>query len=259
MLNEAFGDSFSQRKNYLTEVDARIKILFVVLAIILIVSSRHFYVPLIAFFLSLVSILSIKIPPKIILLRLASPLSIAGTIFIIQVFFYGITPVVELNILGWQLLGYKEGLLRGSLIMAKVIGATSLVIFLSITTPLNKLLNAARWFKVSNTWIEIAAFSYRYIFILLEDAMTIRDAQEVRLGYSSLVRGLRSFGELAGATVIRAYDRSAGAYEAMVLRGYNGTMRNIVWEEKFRIKDVIAGSIFIIILASLLILSILHN
>ncbi len=255
MLNEIFSDSFAHRKNYLTEVDARTKMLFVALAIIIIVSSWNFYVPLIAFFLSLALLLGIRIPLRIILLRLANPLSIAVVLFLIHIFFYGITPIVELDIGGWHLVGYKEGLLRGFLIMGKVIATVSLVIFLSMTTPVNKLLNAARWFKVPHTWVEIAMLSYRYIFVLLEDAITVRDAQKVRLGYSSLARSLKSLGELVGATVIRAYDRSVAAYEAMMLRGYNGTIQSTVWEEKFSIKDTITAVVFIVILASLLALN----
>jgi len=236
MLNEVFSDYFAQRKNYLTAVDTRAKMLLVAAAIIIVVSSRHSYVPLIAFFASLVFLLGIRIPPKVILLRFAAPLSIASAILVMQIFFYGMA----------------EGLSRGFLIMAKVIGATSLVIFLSMTTPVNKLLKAARWFKVPNTWVEVAMISYRYIFVLLEDAMTIRDAQKMRLGYSGLARSLRSFGELMGSAVIRAYDRSIAVYESMMLRGYNGTTRNIVWEEKFMAKDAVAIIIFIVILASLL-------
>ncbi len=239
MLSEVFSDCFAQKRNYLTEVDARAKMLFVASAIIIVISSHNLYVPLIVFFLSLIFLLGIRIPPRIILLRLAAPMGIAGTIFLAQIFFYGMA----------------EGSTRGFLSFAKVLGGVSSIIFLSMTTPVNKLLNAVRWFKVPNTWVEIAMLSYRYSFVLLEDAMTIRNAQKVRLGYSGLARGLRSFGELMGSTVIRTYDRSIAVYESMVLRGYNGTMRNIVWEERFGIKDAVAVIIFIIILASLLILN----
>ncbi|MDP3732785.1 MAG: cobalt ECF transporter T component CbiQ, partial [Candidatus Omnitrophota bacterium] len=187
MLNEIFSDHFAQKINYLTEVDARVKMLFVAAAIIIAVSSQHPYVPLIVFFLCLIFLLGIKIPARIILLRLAGPLGIVGTILFTQIFFYGMA----------------EGLVRGFLIMAKVLGAVSLIIFLSMTTPINKLLNAARWFKIPNVWVEITMLSYRYSFVLLEDAITIRNAQKVRLGYGSLARSLRSFGELMGSTVIR--------------------------------------------------------
>lgn len=239
MLNDVFSDHFARRINYLTEVDTRVKMLFAAAAIIIVVSSQRSYAPLIVFFLSLVFLLGVRIPPRVILLRLAAPLSIAGVILFMQIFFYGMA----------------EGLAHGALIMAKVLGAVSLIIFLSMTTPVNKLLNAARWFKVPNTWIEIAMLSYRYSFVLLEDAITIRNAQKARLGYSSLARSLRSFGELMGSTVIRTYDRSIAVYESMMLRGYNGSMRNIAWEEGFGIKDAVAVIIFIIILASLLVLN----
>ena len=243
MLNEIFSDHFAHRVNYLTGVDARAKMLFVVAAIIIVVSSRNPYVPLIVFFLCLVFLLDIRIPLRIILLRVAAPLSVAGAILFMQIFSYGMA----------------EGLARGVLIMAKVLGGVSLIILLSMTTPINKLLNAARWFKVPNTWVEIAMLSYRYSFVLLEDAVTIRNAQKVRLGYSGLTQSLRSFGELMGSTVIRTYDRSIAVYESMVLRGYNGTAQNADREEEFRIKDAYAAIVFIIILASLLVLNILFR
>lgn len=238
-MNEAFSDHFAQRRNYLTEIDIRLKMLFVAAAIIIVVSSRNLYVPAIVFFLSLACLIDIRIPFRVIFLRLAAPVSMAGMIFLAQILFYGMS----------------EGSSRGFLIMTKVLGAVFVIIFLSMTTPVNKLLNAARWFKVPRTWIEIAMLSYRYSFVLLEDAITIRNAQKVRLGYSSLGRGLRSFGELMGSTVIRTYDRSIAVYESMVLRGYNGTMQNVAWGKKFGIKDAGASLVFIIILASLLMLN----
>ena len=239
MLNDAFSDYFARRINYLTEMDARAKALFVAAAIIIAVSSHNPYVPLIIFFLSLAVLLGIRIPPRVILLRVAAPLGVAGAVLFMQIFFYGMA----------------EGLARGLLIMTKVVGAVAVIIFLSMTTPVNKLLNAARWFKVPNIWVEIAMLSYRYSFVLLEDAITIRNAQKVRLGYSSLARSLKSFGELMGSTVIRTHDRSIAVYESMVLRGYSGAMQNVAWEEKFRIKDAATVIVFIIILASLLLLN----
>ncbi|MDO8662744.1 MAG: cobalt ECF transporter T component CbiQ [Candidatus Omnitrophota bacterium] len=239
MLNEVFSDHFAQKVNYLTEVDARAKALFIAAAIMIVVSSRNAYLPLIVFFSSLVILLGIGIPPKIILLRLAVPLGVVGAIFIMQIFFYGMA----------------DGLAAGFLIVARVLGAVSLIICLSMTTPVNKLLHAARWFQVPNTWVEIAMLSYRYSFVLLEDAVTIRNAQRARLGYSSLGRSLKSFGELMGSTVIRAYDRSIAVYESMLLRGYDGSTRNISGEKEFSFKDTAAVIIFIIILGALLILN----
>lgn len=253
MLNEVFSDCFAQKKNYLTEIDARIKMVFVTAAIIISVFSRHPCLSLIVFSSSLAFLLSINIPVKVILIRLVAPLTIAGTIFFIQLFFYGQTPVVRIDLWVVHLTGYKEGLMRGLLITAKVLATVSLVIFLSMTTPVNKIFLAARWFKVPVTWIEVAMLSYRYIFVLLEDVITVRDAQKSRLGYNGLARSLRSLGDLTGIAVIRSYDRSVAAYEAMMLRGYDGNIRNIPRGKTLRIKDLAAIIVSLIFLGSLLV------
>ena len=65
---EVFSDHFAHRKNYLTDVDTRAKMLLAAAAIIIVVSSRHPHVPLIVFSLCLVFLLGIRIPPKVILL-----------------------------------------------------------------------------------------------------------------------------------------------------------------------------------------------
>lgn len=243
-MNKIFSDYFAHRKNCLTEVDARLKMVFVSAAIIITILSGRIYAPAAVFLLSLFFLLGIRIPPKIILLRLVAPLGIAFVIFLIQILFCGKT---------------EDGLSRAFLIIGKIMGTVSLVIFLSMTTPVNKFINAMRWFKIPNTWIEVALLTYRYIFVLLEDIVIIKDAQKARLGYNGFARSLRSFGELAGSAVIRAYDHSAAAYEAMLLRGYNGIMRDIIWKEKSGIKDVAAVVIFIIIMILLLILNILPS
>ncbi len=202
MINEVFSDYFACKDNFLTRIDARIKILFVFTAIIITLISRTPQAPLAIAILSLFSLISIRIPLKVILLRIFVPLVLTGLIFLLY------------------LTVYKESFSRGLLVIEKVIGCSFAVIFLSMTTPINALLNASLWFKIPKIWVEIAVISYRYCFVLLEDIITIRDAQKVRLGYSSLSRSIRSFSELIGTIFIRAYDQSLATYEAMQSRGY---------------------------------------
>lgn len=254
MTNEIFSDCFAHKNNFLTLIDARIKMLFVFGVMITILFSRTPHLPVITALLSLVFLLSVRIPPKIILFRLLAPLTIAIVILLIQIFFYGVTPLFKLTLLGFHLVGYKEGLFRGLVIAGKVAGCVSLIIFLSMTTPVNALLKSASWFRIPKTWIEIATITYRYVFVLIEDAVTIRDAQKVRLGYSNLSRSLRSLAELTGSCFIRAYDQSISIYEAMQLRGYSGTSR-VSFEERFKLKDGLHLVIFSIILSLLITLN----
>lgn len=255
MINEVFSDYFAQKDNFLTAIDARVKMLFIAVLILMIISSHKAIMPGIAAIISIGFLLSIRIPIKILLLRFAFPLMVATVVVVIQVFFYGTTPLMHWNVFGFSLVGYEEGLFRGFLIMSKVIGAVSLIIFLSLTTSLNKLFNAALWFKIPLICVEIAMLTFRYIFVLLGDAITIKDAQKIRLGYSSFSRSMRSIGFLVGSVVIQSYDQSKAVYESMLLRGYNGTMMNLSSYDRLSIKDVIAGVLFVFIIISLFILN----
>jgi cobalt/nickel transport system permease protein len=168
------------------------------------------------------------------------PLSIACIILIIQIFFHGTEPMFKLNIIGLKMIGFKEGLQYGIVIVSKVIGAVMLIMLLTMTTPIYKLLTAGLWLKIPYTFIEIAIFTYRYIFVLLQTAITIRDAQTVRLGYTNWYKGLRSWGELAGATIIKAYNQTISTHEAMISRGYYGKM-NIEDKKDFDLYDYLAA------------------
>lgn len=242
-------DYFAQKKNYLTVIDARIKMLFIAAMITILLTSNNFYLPIIIAALAMAFLLSVRIPVYTILLRLGAPLGMAVIIMCLRIFLTGHTPLFVLNLHGIQLTGYREGLLLGLLTAGKVAGCTSLVIFLSMTTPLNMLLTAACWFKIPAAWTEIAMLTYRYIFVLLESAITIRDAQKVRLGYSSLSRAVKSSGELAGSLVIKAYDQSQATYESMKTRGFPGTGKIIRAESGFNFIDGLHAFIFVMILS----------
>lgn len=201
-MNDIFSEHFARRKNLLTRIDARIKIIFVILGIAVVISTRTPIVPFITGFLVLLSLLNEKVNFKVLIFRLSAPLGIAATVLFIKIFIFHQSPA------------------EAVLLISKIIGSTSLVLFLSMTTTMDKILTACHWFKVSGTWVQICLVTYRYIFVLLEDAFTVFQAQKVRLGYTSLFRSMHSIGILAGMTIIRAYDQSVATYEAMVLRGY---------------------------------------
>lgn len=203
-MNNIFSEHFSRKENILTRLDARIKIVFCVTAIIFILFFHTTYIPSTVIILTLFSLFLIGIPIKVIILRMSAPLGIALVILFIKIFFYRAT------------------LHNGLLIALKITGSTSAMLFLSMTTTLDKLLDASRYFRMPKVWVEICLIAYRYVFVLLEDASMVIDAQKVRLGYANLGVALRSIGTLAGAIIIRAYDQSVATYESMMLRGYKG-------------------------------------
>lgn len=202
-MEKIFSEHFARSRNIFTAIDARVKIIFCVTIIILVLASRIFYVGLFALIFSVISLILIRIPWKVILLRMSEPLGIAMTILLVKIFLYHDAPSSAL------------------LLASKIFGSTSIMLFLSLTTSLDKLLAACCWFKIPRVWVEICLLTYRYIFVLWEDAVTVMDSQKVRLGYCGIYRSLCSLGALAGVIIIRAYDQSVATYEAMLSRGYN--------------------------------------
>jgi cobalt/nickel transport system permease protein len=119
-----------------------------------------------------------------------------------------------------------------------------------MSTPANKLLLVASWFRVPKIFVELALIIYRYIFVLLEEILTIRDAQKVRLGYRNWRQSMRSISMLGGSLILRAYDRAERVFEAMIARGYTGAI-TITYTEGFSGKDYITAFCLISILAIL--------
>lgn len=250
LKDKLFSDVFAHKENLITRIDARIKIVFIVIALLVNLLSENIWTPVCIAGLCLIALLSIRIPFRLILLRFAIPLVMAMVVLITQIFLYGITPLFTIDMHWWQLTGYEEGLTRGILILWRVIAGISLVLFLSMTTPAHKLFRAASWFKIPGIFIELALLTYRYIFVLIDEVITIRDAQKARLGYIGWKRSMNSLSILGGTLLLRAYDRAEHVYEAMLVRGYTGDNRIDYYERLYR-TDYLAIALLTAILTCL--------
>ena len=219
---ELFSDIFACRDNVLTRVDPRVK-LFAALALILsVVFSTKVFLPLAVAAISVMAMLMLSIPIKLIMFRLGGPLGIVLVIVVLQSFLTQGEPIFQIGFSGYHMAVTGQGLWKGLLLGSKVIGAVSMVLLLSFVTPAYKIFHSLRWFRIPEAWVEMALLVYRYTFALLDHATDIAAAQKVRLGYSTFRRSLASMGTLAGAVVARSLDQALRTYEAMVLRGYQG-------------------------------------
>jgi len=221
---ELFSDYFAQAKNVFSQIDARVKLVFVLSALVLVLVGDKIGVLLVVASLSICALLSVRIPFKIVLARLAGPLVMVAIIIVLQGFFFGSKPLYSFSLAGFSASIYHEGISKGILIASRVIAGTSLILFLSMTTPVNKLLGALKFFRVPGEWLDIMAFTYRYIFVFIDEAQSILDAQRLRLGYNGVAIGLKSWGVLVGTLFTRVYDQANATHTAMTLRGYNGTL-----------------------------------
>lgn len=219
---DLFSDIFACRENVLTRIDPRPKLLVGLVTIVLVVLSTRVFMPLLVLVLCQGTLAALRIPLRLVFARLAAPLGIVAVLVVLQAFTVPGTPLWSGSLAGWHFTASVQGLNRGFLLGARVLGAVSVIVLLSSVTPAHKIFHALRCFGFPESWVEIALLMYRYTFALVDQACDVAAAQRVRLGYSSFRRSMSSAGVLAGTVLIRSIDQAARTHEAMTLRGYQG-------------------------------------
>jgi cobalt/nickel transport system permease protein len=221
---ELFSDIFAARENRLSRIDARAKLVVCLAAIILVLLSKSAGFPLMMLLGCLAGMLAVRLPLKLVLARVAAPMVGVCVLIVLMTFTSGQTALAELSFVGFHWTATQEGLSRGLLMGARVMGSVSAIMLMSFVTPAHQVFHALRWMRVPGDWIEIAALMYRYTFMLVEQVSDITAAQRLRLGYSGFRRSLSSMGTLGGAVAVRSLDQAVSTHEAMLARGYSGSM-----------------------------------
>ena len=224
----------------LAQVDARVKLLAALAVLVMVLSYRGIAFPLLMALFSLFLCIRMRIPLRTLVLRFSEPLFIAGVILFLKVFFSGRDALFSVDFLGLRVVAHADGLAAGLRIVCRIIGAVSVVAALGFATPFNEFMAGLSWFRVPKGFIEILVFAYRSIFVLFEDAMVIYTAQKNRLGYSTIRRGLSSFGILAGSLTLKAFENSQVTAVAMAQRGYDGSMP-MLGHKPFRAREIVVS------------------
>lgn len=211
-----------KKEHFLTKTDARVKLIVALALLVMVLSYKGIFFPLIIATVSLLACMRMHIPMRVVLLRFSQPMFIAIVVLLLKFFFSGEEAMFSVNLIVLKITGYKDGLIEGVRVTSRIVGGVSLVVALGFATPYIEFVAALSWLKIPKAFIEIMMFAYRYLFMLLEDANTIYSAQKNRLGYTGIRKGLNSFGVLAGSLVLRGFDQSQRTAHAMIQRGYTG-------------------------------------
>lgn len=228
-----------------TRIDPRVKLLCAVALLLMVISSQQIGFPLLVSLLCLGLCLALGVSAKTMLFRFSEPAFIATTVLILKLFFAGHQPLFSFSIAGFELIGHRDGLMEGVRIASRIVGGVSLLAVVGFSTPFTELMAALSWLKVPQVLIDVALFAWRYLFLLMEDAQVVYNAQRNRLGYVGYRRGLSSFGTLAGVLVLKAFDNSQSVTTAMVQRGYDGDMPMLL-QKPFKAVEVISALVLVL-------------
>jgi cobalt/nickel transport system permease protein len=130
-----------------------------------------------------------------------------------------------------------EGLYTGSLITIRAFSAVILIFPMIGTMRFDTTIKALDRLKVPNSLVQMLMFTYRYIFVFIDEFQRIWTAMESR-GFKlrTTLYALRTIGKALGMLFVRSYERAERVYRAMRSRGYTGNPKTLV-EFEIRTKD----------------------
>lgn len=255
MHNHILNYELSEAQGSSKRMDARVKIVCAVTAILALMFFTHWQTALVltAACIFIAALSHVKM--QFYLRKLLYPSYIIAVISVIQLFTYGSTIIAKTPLLSLPI--FAEGMWFGILIASRCIGAISVLALLTQTTPIVEIVKALAWFHVPSALLDITLLTLRCIFILSEEAETIHRAQESRCGYSKsagYLGRLRNYAMLLGMLFVRSYNRAMLMGNAMISRCYKGDRGLFIFKRRpISTREALYGLALIMGLAILII------
>lgn len=139
----------------------------------------------------------------------------------------------QFGILSWTISGTREGLAFFLSVLIKAVMSITVASILATTTPFQDIAAAIRFLRVPDLLVAIVSSTYRYLFVLVEEAGRINRARLSRNAKASGKSGgtviwrAKIAGNMIGSLFLRTYERSERIYWAMASRGFDGEVRTL--------------------------------
>ncbi|MDD1770766.1 MAG: cobalt ECF transporter T component CbiQ [Methanomassiliicoccales archaeon] len=201
-------DQFAQASRFF-RIDARVKLICTVgLAVVAALLTSFWAIALLFAFVVLMTIVS-GLPARHLLRNYAYAL-----VFIL---FATLTMLLT------------SGVEAAAAMFMRISASVLALILLVATTPFFQLLEALHALHMPRILCSLIMFTYRFIFVLLEEVSHMNLARKAR-GFEGgrNVLDREAFGTLSatmGMAFVRAYSRASNIYDALLSRGYSGEIR----------------------------------
>lgn len=215
-------DRLSYRETCIHRLDPRAKVIATMLFLITVVSfPKYEIVALVPFFLFPVVIMTVgEIPVRFMIGKIlfVSPFAIFIGIFnpLLDAGTFAVIPGVFISA-GWISFGS---------ILLKFTLTISAALLLIATTSFPGVCHALRGLGFPALFVSQLLFLYRYLFVLMEEAMRIIRARDMR-SFGTRGTGVKVFARLIGVLFLRTVDRAERVYYAMLSRGFQGDIPSL--------------------------------
>lgn len=113
------------------------------------------------------------------------------------------------------------GVLSMVTLMLKGIFCLAASYILAATTTMDSICRALRKFHVPSLLVNLLLLTYRYIYVLIDEASVMMTAYKLRAPSQKGVH-YSAWGSFLGQLLLRSMDRAEELYSSMLLRGFTG-------------------------------------
>lgn len=220
-MHHHYIDRFAYGDSPIHRLDPRAKIIAVVIYSAVLISVSKYTIPSLAY----------VIFPFVLLVWGGIPLrfAIKHTLMVSPFVFclVALSPIFDRTpIVISETLTIRGGWLTAASVMVRFVFGMAALIALASTTRFPELLKGLEKLGLPRLLVTQLRFLYRYLFLLIDQAMHLRQARLARdAGHGPLALRWQSSAGLLGVLFLRTLEQAERTHMAMIARGYDGTIR----------------------------------
>ena len=228
-MKHSFLDRYSDLDSFIHRLDPRTKFIITLVFILAVIITPPTRWQVFALYLLLMATLLLlsKLPIFYVLKRSLVVMPFVLMIAIFIPFIKEGEVAGSYNIWLWQVSVTYTGLQVLWNVLIKAWLSILSLIWLTSTTKLPNLLKGLEQLGMPKVMVMILSFMYRYIFVVVDEVMRMRQARDSRDFGGKRLWQLRTIGNMIGTLFIRSYERGERVYAAMLARGFDGHSRTL--------------------------------
>jgi cobalt/nickel transport system permease protein len=234
------GDSIIHR------LDPRVKIVVAFFFSVVVAVANRFLVLTLALMLSACIVLLARVPAKELFRRLVP---VNAFVLFLWIFLPFTVQGEPLFLIG-PLVGTREGVLYAAQISVKSNAIVIMLIALVASTSIYTLGHAMHELRVPKKIVYLFYFTYRYIHVIHREYLRLVHAVKIR-GFSpgTNMHTYKTVAYLVGMLLVRSSDRAERVHQAMLCRGFRGTLYSLS-EFSLTRMDVISLVVMLVLIAA---------
>jgi len=226
---ELLFENISKVNTPIHKIDARVKIVSIIVYILVASTLRSVPALLTGIFAMAVLVMAARTPVSYVGRRLLWVLLFGGVLIVLFPFITPGVSVLKVKLWFISLSATEEGIDKAVTLFLRVFSAVLALTVLNSTTGFRDLMDGFKHLRVPGLLVYLLEFTVRYLFVLKDELDRMKLARKSR-GYNfkkSIVHpdALKTLSQMVAVLFLRSVQRGERVFYAMLSRGYSGEMR----------------------------------